>query len=530
MHVWFFAWQVPHWVRQLATLCSQNDHCTNYLWPSKLWPDSEVDLGDIQWREFRGALPILAAVALIHCLLRSTFGRRKTWPCIVLSSAFVFYVHGSQALFLLAACCGAHCIAKAAGASRWAPVLTWSYGLALMAVKLQGVNVRFAAVLGSMGAFLDRLPSVYPWHQSLSLMTLRLISFNMDYYWALKAAHTQTDGETSQAPPNQTVDAAPSYRMRERRHRPILEYDLANCVAHAFYAPLWLAGPTISFNAFISHLRDRPQATVQGMRLVCYAVRLLLGLAILEVALHAAPVFALGRSKVYKGLLGSEGDVLLAAAYGFILLIVMWLKFLVIWRFARLWALCDGVECEENMQRCICNNFSIIGFWKGWHVSFNRWLIRYLYIPLGGNRWRWANVWVVFGFVAMWHDAELKLLAWGMLNAVFVVIEHFAGSFWQRREFVAFRRDRPESSRWLKAMAGTAYVFVMLFVNLVGYGIGVDGTVAITLAAFFEDLRSGLLTLAAAYFTLLCGVQLMLGLREWGVCKDSAVAHTLKAT
>lgn len=79
-------------------------------------------------------------------------------------------------------------------------------------------------------------------------------------------------------------------------------------------------------------------------------------------------------------------------------------------------------------------------------------------------------------------------------------------------------------------MAGTAYVFVMLFVNLVGYGIGVDGTVAITLAAFFEDLRTGLSTLAAAYFTLLCGVQLMLGLREWGVCTDTAVAPTFKAT
>lgn len=33
----------------------------------------------------------------------------------------------------------------------------------------------------------------------------------------------------------------------------------------------------------------------------------------------------------------------------------MWLKFLIIWRFARLWALCDGIEVVENMQRCVCN-------------------------------------------------------------------------------------------------------------------------------------------------------------------------------
>ena len=38
----------------------------------------------------------------------------------------------------------------------------------------------------------------------------------------------------------------------------------------------------------------------------------------------------------------------------------------------------DGVEVPENMRRCMCNNFSLMGFWRGWHSSFNRWLVRYL--------------------------------------------------------------------------------------------------------------------------------------------------------
>ena len=38
----------------------------------------------------------------------------------------------------------------------------------------------------------------------------------------------------------------------------------------------------------------------------------------------------------------------------------------------------DGVSVPENMQRCMCNNFSLTGFWRGWHSSFNRWLVRYL--------------------------------------------------------------------------------------------------------------------------------------------------------
>ena len=61
----------------------------------------------------------------------------------------------------------------------------------------------------------------------------------------------------------------------------------------------------------------------------------------------------------------------------------MWLKFTAIWRFFRLWALASGVEAPENMLRCINNNATILGFWKGWHASYNRWLVRYIYVPLG---------------------------------------------------------------------------------------------------------------------------------------------------
>jgi D-alanyl-lipoteichoic acid acyltransferase DltB (MBOAT superfamily) len=60
----------------------------------------------------------------------------------------------------------------------------------------------------------------------------------------------------------------------------------------------------------------------------------------------------------------------------YILLKLMWLKFLVMWRFFRLWALADGVDPPENMTRCMSNNYSIEMFWKGWHSSFNKWIVR----------------------------------------------------------------------------------------------------------------------------------------------------------
>ena len=141
----------------------------------------------------------------------------------------------------------------------------------------------------------------------------------------------------------------------------------------------------------------------------------------------------------------------------------------------------DGFETVENMHRCMSNNYSVQGFWRGWHRSYNRWIIRYnffplyfpvplifslpsslsyeiqskkfwplilllfsdlfivtdywacgdyefsryIYIPLGGAKRSKFNVFIVFTFVAVWHDISLSLLAWGWLISLFILPEVF---------------------------------------------------------------------------------------------------------
>jgi D-alanyl-lipoteichoic acid acyltransferase DltB (MBOAT superfamily) len=63
----------------------------------------------------------------------------------------------------------------------------------------------------------------------------------------------------------------------------------------------------------------------------------------------------------------------------------IWLKFNVIWKVSRCWALWDDIEVPENMNRCVHNNYSAESFWRSWHRGFNLWLIRYIFIPLGGS-------------------------------------------------------------------------------------------------------------------------------------------------
>ena len=46
-----------------------------------------------------------------------------------------------------------------------------------------------------------------------------------------------------------------------------------------------------------------------------------------------------------------------------------------------------------------------------------------MYGPMGGRNAPLRNAFLVFMFVAMWHDMEWKLLLWGALNSVFFFTE-----------------------------------------------------------------------------------------------------------
>ena len=109
------------------------------------------------------------------------------------------------------------------------------------------------------------------------------------------------------------------------------------------------------------------------------------------------------------------------------------------------------------------NNYSVVGFWKGWHCSFNKWLVRYIYVPLGGSKpgRRW-NVFVVFAFVSFWHDVEPKLFMWGLLNGVFFMLEALMKELYRRSAALESCRAHPLANRFA-VVAFTVILF--LFVN-----------------------------------------------------------------
>ena len=85
-----------------------------------------------------------------------------------------------------------------------------------------------------------------------------------------------------------------------------------------------------------------------------------------------------------------------------------------------------GFQFLENFDYPYMSR-SIGEFWRRWHMSLGGWFRDYVYIPLGGNRvskYRWVfNTLVVWMLTGLWHGASWNFVLWGLLYAVFLMIE-----------------------------------------------------------------------------------------------------------
>ena len=210
-----------------------------------------------------------------------------------------------------------------------------------------------------------------------------------------------------------------------------------------------------------------------------YGIRWLICLLCMEMMQHFLYVVAISKSQPTW----TAYTPFQLSMIGFFNLFFIWLKLLLPWRLFRLWALVDGVDPPENMVRCMADNYSALAFWRGWHRSFNRWCVRYIYLPLGGSatssgRGRFsrlrtlANYVVVFTFVAVWHDINLRLLVWGWLITLFILPEVLATLLFPPRSW----SSRPETYRALCGVGAVGNILMMMAANLIGFAVGVDGT------------------------------------------------------
>lgn len=72
-------------------------------------------------------------------------------------------------------------------------------------------------------------------------------------------------------------------------------------------------------------------------------------------------------------------------------------------------------------------------FWRRWHITLGRFMMNYLYIPLGGNRLgnkrTLFNLFIVFVISGIWHGAGWLFLIWGMLHGGGILVHRW----WKNR-------------------------------------------------------------------------------------------------
>jgi len=64
-------------------------------------------------------------------------------------------------------------------------------------------------------------------------------------------------------------------------------------------------------------------------------------------------------------------------------------------------------------------------FWRRWHTSLRKWMLDYLYLPLGGNRGGMGkyilSILFIFTFSGLWHGANMTFVCWGLLNGIYFI-------------------------------------------------------------------------------------------------------------
>lgn len=311
---------------------------------------------------------------------------------------------------------------------------------------------------------------VIRWSTVFNLHTLRMLSFNYDYYEA--ATKGAKSREVAVQRYRTSVECAmqkgPSYKLRSDYPHYVEKYTFFNYLTYMVYAPLYIAGPMSSFNAFVSY-SDRPATYLTRKDLARYAFTVLRLYVALEVFIHMIPFNAIREEMARGGLkhsffLTQVVDIGTLGCFFAVGLGFLWLKFSFVWKFFRLFALLDGIDVPEDMNKCFSATVTCEDFWRNWHASFNVWIVRYMYIPMGGNKTKAVSIWIIFGFIAIWHDVELHLLTWAFVMCSTLIFEAAVKGFITSKKIV-----NPSKRRW-RTIGACASTMLLVAANCIGFG------------------------------------------------------------
>ncbi len=228
------------------------------------------------------------------------------------------------------------------------------------------------------------------------------------------------------------------------------EYSLLDyCVFVAFF-PQLVAGPIVLHEEILPQLKEESNHRLNPKNI--------------SIGLHA---FALGLAK--KVIIADTLGVPVTLAFGGVevltssdvLLTTLCYCLQLYFDFSGYCDMAYGIAMMFNIE--IPANFnspykadSIPEFWKRWHITLTRFLRKYVYFPLGGNRRgpirTYINIFIVFLLSGIWHGANWTFILWGVMHGFAQMIGRLIDKPWKKV---------PKPIRWAITFSFVAVAFLI---------------------------------------------------------------------
>jgi D-alanyl-lipoteichoic acid acyltransferase DltB (MBOAT superfamily) len=120
-----------------------------------------------------------------------------------------------------------------------------------------------------------------------------------------------------------------------------------------------------------------------------------------------------------------------------------------------------GIELAQNFKMPFFSR-NPGEFWRRWHTSLRKWMLDYLYVPLGGNKgsqFHYIMVMLfIFSFSGLWHGANVTFICWGLLNGLYFLPYILTNRLTRYKDVVAKGRLFPS----FKEAGQMLFIFIIM--------------------------------------------------------------------
>ncbi|XP_064565111.1 protein-cysteine N-palmitoyltransferase HHAT [Zonotrichia leucophrys gambelii] len=356
--------------------------------PGTLFRGLKKDPMDFEWSYWvewgrERILWLLAGHLLVSQISRLLVEKYKPWCLMAYGMAACWLLLGIKgfAVILL------HAAISFAVAQFQLSLLSWLCSLVLLA------TLRIPAVEETKRRWYDTENEYYLLLFTVSVRCLFCTSFSLEYCWH-----------------------APSQKS---------SHSFPWMLAYVFYYPTFHNGPLVNFDEFSKQMRRQEAFSVKTnlIILIVGIIRIFFWWCLAELMIHLMYIHALYSSALplESASYWALGGLALAQVLFF------YVKYLVLYGVPGLLLQMDGLK-PPALPCCVSLMHSFTKMWRSFDVGLHRFLVRYIYVPMGGSQSSLLGTLfstaLTFAFVSYWHGGQSYLWYWGALNWLGVIVEN----------------------------------------------------------------------------------------------------------